>query len=141
MSSMLGAIGIAASGMAAESMRMDITSNNLANADSTSGPNGQPYKREEVVLKAGGQPSFSDTLDSIPAGVQVAGIVDDQTPDQKVYDPSNPDANKQGYVMMPNVNTVTEMTDLISESQSYSADTQAMTTAKDMAEKTLDVLG
>ena len=54
MSSMLGAIGIAASGMSAESLRMDVTSNNLANADSTTGPNGKPYQREEVVLQAGG---------------------------------------------------------------------------------------
>lgn len=139
MSSMFGAIGIAASGMAAESLRMDVTSNNLANADSTSGPNGQPYRREEVVLQAGGQ-SFSDALGNVQAGVQVSGIVDDPTPDQQVYDPSNPAANKQGYVTMPNVNTVTEMTDLITESRSYEADTQAMSTAKELYLKTLDVL-
>lgn len=139
MSSMLGAIGIAASGMSAESLRMDVTSNNLANADSTTGPNGKPYQREEVVLQAGGQ-SFATTLGNIQGGVQVTGIVNDPTPGQQVYDPSNPAANKQGYVTMPNVNTVTEMTDLIDESRSYEADTQAMSTAKDMAEKTLDVL-
>jgi flagellar basal-body rod protein FlgC len=139
MSSMLSAIGIAASGMTAESLRMDVTSNNLANADSTTGPNGKPYQREEVVLQSGGQ-SFSDTLGSIQAGVQATGIVNDPTPGQKVYDPSNPATNKQGYVTMPNVNTVTEMTDLIGESRSYQADTQAMSTAKDMAEKALDVL-
>jgi flagellar basal-body rod protein FlgC len=138
MSNMLGAIGIAASGMTAESLRMDVTSNNLANADSTTGPNGKPYQREEVLLQSGGQ-SFSDALGQ--AGVQVAGIVNDPTPGQKVYDPGNPAANKQGYVTMPNVNTVTEMTDLIDESRGYEADTQAMSTAKDMAEKTLDVLG
>jgi len=140
MSGMISAIGIAASGMSAESLEMDVTSNNLANADSTGGVNGKPYQREEVELQAGGQ-SFSDTLGSVQAGVQVTGIVDDPTPGQLVYDPSNPAANKQGYVTMPNVNTVTEMTDLITESRSYEADTQAMTTAKDLYEKTLDVLG
>jgi flagellar basal-body rod protein FlgC len=140
MSSMMSAIGIAASGMAAESLRMDVTSNNLANANSTQGANGQPYRREEVLLSPGGQ-SFSDALGNVQAGVQVSGIVQDSTPGQKVYDPSNPDANAKGYVTLPNVNTVTEMTDMITESRSYQADTQAMSTAKDLAEKTLSVLG
>ena len=139
MSSMFGAIGIAASGMNAESVRMDVTSDNLANADSTSGANGLPYQRQEVVLQAGGQ-SFSDALGSVQSGVQVAAIVNDPTPGQKVYDPTNPDSNKQGYVTMPNVSTVTEMTDLITASRSYQADTQAMSTAKDLYLKTLDVL-
>jgi flagellar basal-body rod protein FlgC len=139
MSSMFGAIGISASGMAAERLRMDVTSDNLANADSTTSTNGQPYQRQEVVLQAGGL-SFSDALGNAQAGVQVAGIVDDPTPDRKVYDPGNPDADKSGYVTMPNVNTVTEMTDLITESRSYEADTQAMNTAKELYLKTLDVL-
>jgi flagellar basal-body rod protein FlgC len=72
--------------------------------------------------------------------VQATAVVNDPTPDRQVYDPTNPAANKQGYVTMPNVNTVTEMTDLITESRSYEADTQAMTTAKDLYLKTLDVL-
>lgn len=139
MSNLFGALGISASGMTAERLRMDVTSDNLANADSTKGPNGQPYQRQEVVLQTGGQ-SFSDALGNAQAGVQVAGIVNDQTPGQKVYDPSNPDADAQGYVTMPNVNTVTEMTDLITESRSYEANTQAMTTAKELYLKTLDLL-
>jgi flagellar basal-body rod protein FlgC len=139
MSNMFGAIGIAASGMAAERIRMDVTSDNLANADSTKGADGQPYQRQEVVLQSGGQ-SFSDALGNAQAGVQVAGIVNDPTPGQSVYDPGNPDANAQGYVTMPNVNTVTEMTDLITESRSYEADTQAMSTAKELYLKTLDML-
>ena len=67
-----------------------------------------------------------------PAASQVAGIVNDPTPDQQVYDPGNPEANAQGYVKMPNVNTVNEMADLIDESHSYQADVTAMTTAKQM---------
>jgi flagellar basal-body rod protein FlgC len=70
----------------------------------------------------------------------VAGIVSDPTPDQLVYDPSSPDANKQGYVQMPNVSTVNEMVDLIDESRSYEADVTAMQTAKTMYTKTLDLL-
>ena len=139
MSNLFGALGISASGMTAERLRMDVTSDNLANADSTKGPNGQPYQRQEVVLQSGGQ-SFSDALGNAQAGVQVAGIVNDPTPGQQVYDPGNPDANAQGYVTMPNVNTVTEMTDLITESRSYEANTQAMTTAKELYLKTLDLL-
>ena len=144
--SFFDAIGVAASGLTAERTRMDVTSENLANAQTTNGPGGQPYRRQEVVLSQvnGG---FGATLagamgQQTPAagGVEVSGIVSDPTPDQLVYDPANPSANQQGYVRMPNVNTVTEMTDLISESNSYQADVTAMQTAKTMYSKTLDLL-
>ena len=136
---MFGAIGIAASGMAAERLRMDVTSANLANADSTRGPDGQPYRRQQVVLQAGGAgggPSFGDVL----TGVQVAGIVADRSPGRRVYDPGHPDADAQGYVTLPNVDTVTEMTDLITESRGYEADTKALEAAKTIYTKTLDLL-
>jgi flagellar basal-body rod protein FlgC len=138
-SNLFGALNIAASGMAAERLRMDVTSDNLANADSTKGPDGLPYQRQEVVLQTGGQ-SFSDALGQAQAGVEVAGIVSDPSPGRKVYDPGHPDADAQGYVTMPNVDTVTEMTDLITESRSYEANTQAMQTAKQLYLKTLDLL-
>ena len=137
-------IDIAASGLTAERLRMDVTAENLANADTTRTANGQPYQRQEVILQQVG--GFSAALagvmssGSAPGGVQVAGIVSDPTPDQLVYDPSNPDANKQGYVQMPNVNQVTEMTDLIDESRAYQSDVTAMQTAKTMYTKTLDLL-
>ena len=73
-------------------------------------------------------------------GVQVGGIVSDPTPDQLVYDPGNPDADSKGYVKMPNVNSVTEMVDMIDESRSYEANVTAMNTSKDMYQKTLDLL-
>ena len=73
-------------------------------------------------------------------GVEVAGVVADKTPDQLVYDPGNPEADAQGYVKMPNVNTVTEMVDLISESRSYQSDVTAMQTAKSMFSATLGLL-
>jgi flagellar basal-body rod protein FlgC len=147
------AIGIAASGLTAENVRMDVTSENLANADTTQGANGQPYRRQEVVLQQTG--GFGAALsgamgnspvagmavgNAAPGGVQVTGIVNDPTPDQQVYDPGNPSANAQGYVSMPNVNPVTEMVDLIDESRSYQTDVTAMNTAKTMYEKTLDLL-
>jgi flagellar basal-body rod protein FlgC len=147
--SFFDSMDIAASGLTAERVRMDVTAENLANADTTQGANGQPYQRQEVVLQQVGGNSFSSTLASAmgqtssaatPGGVEVAGIVNDPTPDQLVYDPGAPGANKAGYVKMPNVNSVTEMTDLIDESDSYQDDVTAMDTAKTMFEKTLDLL-
>jgi flagellar basal-body rod protein FlgC len=144
--SFFDAIDLAASGLTAERVRMDVTSQNLANAQTTKGANGQPYQRQEVVLQQVGGGGFGAQLagvmgrGSTPGGVQVAGIVNDPTPDQLVYDPGHPGANAQGYVRMPNVNPVTEMTDLISESNSYQADVTAMSTAKTMYAKTLDLL-
>ena len=159
--SFFDAIDVAASGLTAERMRMDVTSENLANAQTTNGPGGQPYRRQEVVLQQVGG-GFGAQLagamgggigyvsgSAMPAapgtgspsgGVEVAGIVNDPTPDQLVYDPGHPGANAQGYVRMPNVNPVTEMTDLISEQNSYQSDVTAMETAKTMFSKTLDLL-
>ena len=144
--SFFSSIDIAASGLTAERVRMDVTSKNLANAQTTNGPGGQPYRRQEVELEQVGGNSFGSTLagamggSPTPGGVEVAGIVNDPTPDQLVYDPGHPGANAQGYVSMPNVNPVTEMTDLIDESNSYQADVTAMNTAKTMFTKTLDLL-
>jgi flagellar basal-body rod protein FlgC len=144
------ALDISGSALSAERLRMDVTSENLANAQTTRGANGQPYRRKEVVLQeTGGNSSFGATLAGVmggansgetPGGVQVAGIVEDQSQGQLVYDPSHPDANAQGYVRMPNVESVTEMTDLITESRSYEANVTAMQTAKSMYTKTLDLL-
>ncbi len=149
--SFFDAISIAASGLTAERTRMDVTSENLANANTTQGANGQPYQRQEVVLQQVGGGGFNAALSSamgpsamgggpVAGGVQVGGIVNDPTPDQEVYDPGNPAANAQGYVKMPNVNSVNEMVDMIDESRSYQANVTAMTTAKQMYEKTLDLL-
>jgi flagellar basal-body rod protein FlgC len=139
------AIGIAGSGLTAERVRMDVTAENLANADTTKAANGQPYQRQEVILKQANSEGFDGVLAQAsegqqPQGVQVAQIVSDATPDQQVYDPGNPEANAQGYVKMPNISTVTEMTDLISESQAYQSDVTAMQTAKSMFSATLEVL-
>jgi flagellar basal-body rod protein FlgC len=145
------AIGIAGTGLTANRIRMDVTAENLANANTTKGANGQPYQRQEVVLAQSSSGNFGSALTGalqVPggaesgalSGVKVAGIVSDSTPDQLVYDPSNPEANAQGYVRMPNVSTVTEMTDLISEQQSYQADVTAMQTAKTMFTATLGLL-
>jgi flagellar basal-body rod protein FlgC len=145
------AIDVAGSGLAAERLRMDVTAGNLANAQTTQGANGQPYRRREVVLQeaqAGGQ-SFGSMLTSAVAGsasaspvngVQVAGVVEDPAAPRRVYDPGHPDADAQGYVSLPNVNPVTEMVDLIGASRSYEANVTAMQAAKQLFSKTLELL-
>jgi flagellar basal-body rod protein FlgC len=143
------ALGIAGSGLTAQRLRMDVTAENLANAQSTGGPNGQPYRRKEVVLQeASSSSGFGGTLraamasGSSPAGagVQVAGITEDQSPPRRAYDPGHPDADADGYVTLPNVNPVTEMVDLIDASRAYEANVTAMQSAKQMFTKTLDLL-
>jgi flagellar basal-body rod protein FlgC len=142
------AIDSSGSGLQAERLRMDVTSENLANAETTKGADGQPYRRKEVVVQeAGGTnaPTFASLLAGASSnaqthGVKVTGIVEDQSALKRVYDPGHPDADKSGYVTMPNVNTVTEMTDLISSSRAYEANVTAMQTAKTMFSKTLDLL-
>jgi flagellar basal-body rod protein FlgC len=147
--SLFGGLDISASALTAQRLRMDVTAENLANADTTRGANGGPYQRQEVVLQAAGGQSFSSALGvaqmgaqagAEPNGVQVAAIVGDPSPPRRVYDPGHPDADAQGYVTLPNVNTVTEMTDLIAESRSYEANAQALQSAKTLYTKTLDLL-
>jgi flagellar basal-body rod protein FlgC len=143
------AIGIAGSGLTAERIRMDVTAENLANADTTKAANGKPYQRQEVELAQVGQSDFGGALTgaikqtsagAAPGGVEVTGIVSDATPDQQVYDPGSPEADARGYVKLPNISTVTEMTDLIDESQSYQSDVTAMQTSKSMFTATLGLL-
>jgi flagellar basal-body rod protein FlgC len=145
--SFFGGMEISASGLTAERLRMDVTAENLANAQTTHGANGQPYRRKEVVLQEA-PGSFGATLSramgggagSNGGGVQVAGVVEDSTPLKRVYDPGHPDADAQGYVQMPNVDTVSEMVDLISASRAYEANVTAMNAAKQMFAHTLELL-
>jgi flagellar basal-body rod protein FlgC len=138
------AIDVAGSGLSAERLRMDVTAGNLANAQTTQGADGQPYRRRQVVLQEASGQSFGSILASKSSspvnGVQVAGIVEDPAPPRRVYDPGHPDADAQGYVSLPNVNPVTEMVDLIGASRSYEANVTAMQTAKQLFSKTLELL-
>lgn len=146
--SLFGGLEISASALTAERLRMDVVAENLANAQTTRGADGQPYRRKEVVLqeRAG---SFGASLSAAmgggnsarpPGSVQVAGIAEDQTPLKRVYDPGHPDADADGYVSMPNVDTVTEMVDLIGAQRAYEANVTAMQAAKQMFSRTLELL-
>jgi flagellar basal-body rod protein FlgC len=138
-------LSISASGMTAERLRMDVIANNLANANTTRSANGGPFRRQQVVLSAAGS-SFGDVLATLgggssPAtnGVQVGGIVPDNSPLKKVYDPGHPDADSQGYVSMPNVDTVTEMVDMMGATRAYEANVSAVQAIKGMAEKAMEL--
>ena len=147
---MFDGLEVSATGLTAQRLRMDVTAENLANAQTTRGADGQPYRRKEVVLQEIPQGGFGATLAAAmggsrsgaqaPGGVQVAGIQSDQTAGKLVYDPGHPDADARGYVRMPNVDTVAEMVDLISASRAYEANVTAMQASKQMFTKTLDLL-
>jgi flagellar basal-body rod protein FlgC len=145
---MFDAFDVSASALTAERLRMDVTAENLANAQTTRTASGGAYRRKEVVLESiGGENSFGTQLSAAmggnggPAGgVKAAAIVEDSSPGKRVYDPSHPDADKQGYVTMPNVDTVTEMVDLIGSSRAYEANVTALQDSKQMFSKTLDIL-
>lgn len=141
------AIDISASGLTAERLRMDVTAENLANAQTTRGPDGGAYRRKTVVLQqAGGGGGFAGALagavqrDGAPGGVEVAAIAPDTTPLRRVHDPGHPDADGDGYVELPNVDAVTEMVDLISASRAYEANVTALQTAKTIFSSTLELL-
>jgi flagellar basal-body rod protein FlgC len=146
---MFDALNVSATGLTAERLRMDVTAENLANAQTTRGADGQPYRRKEVVLAEAQNGGFGSQLAKAmggtgaagsPGGVEVQSITEDANPGKLVYDPGHPDANADGYVQMPNVDTVAEMVDLITASRGYEANVTAMQTAKQMFSKTLDIL-
>jgi flagellar basal-body rod protein FlgC len=127
---------------------MNVTAENLANAQTTRTADGTPYRRKEVTLQAVPKGGFGAQLSQAmgggsgvaPGGVQAAAITEDETNGKLVYDPGHPDANEQGYVRMPNVDTVTEMVDLIDAQRAYEANVTAMSASKQMFAKTLEIL-
>jgi flagellar basal-body rod protein FlgC len=131
---------IAASGLTAERGRMNVIAGNLANARTTKGADGQPYKRLDPVFEA--KPvapnSFDPVLRSVRE-VQLTGVRPDNTPGEMVYDPGHPDANAQGYVQYPNVNVVTEMVNLMTASRAYEAGVTSIESLKAMARSALKI--
>lgn len=144
--SVFNSLRAAGSALTAQRLRMDVTSSNIANAEATRTPEGGPYKRERVVF-APVRESFNSYLQPLaltqdPAsngGVQVAAIEQDDAPPKMVYDPSHPDADADGYVAFPNIDLVTEMTDMLSASRAYEANVTVINVAKNMAQKALDL--
>ncbi|MBO5089156.1 MAG: flagellar basal body rod protein FlgC [Lachnospiraceae bacterium] len=143
-SGIFNAMNVSASGMTAQRTRMDIISQNIANVNTTRDENGEVYKRKTVVFQENSNAPFdrvlSNRLETYKAnGVKITAIVEDTREGAMAYDPSHPDADENGYVMLPNVNTVTEMTNLIDASRSYEANATAFNAAKSMAMKGLEL--
>ncbi|WEG11238.1 flagellar basal body rod protein FlgC [Pullulanibacillus sp. KACC 23026] len=148
---MFDSLNTSASALTAQRLRMDVVSSNIANAQTTRGTyvNGkwEPYRRKMVEMEPIKTSSFNQVLQgqlqnqvqSSDQGVKVTGIVDDPTPFNTVYDPSNPDADASGYVQMPNVDLSKEMVDLLSSSRSYDANVTAFNTGKSLYLKALQI--
>jgi flagellar basal-body rod protein FlgC len=132
---------ISSSGLSAERLRMDTISSNIANATTTRGENGKPYVRKIAVFQENLVKELGKTGEGEDQrlGVKAVGIVEDEAPLRKVYDPSHPDADAEGYVTMPNVNILNEMADMIAATRAYEANVSAMSAEKSMFTKALEI--
>ena len=146
LSGVFAPFAISASALTAERLRMDVISNNIANANTTRTLEGGPYIRQRVVFspRLDVAPTFAPLLatmtpDGLPVGVRVTSIQNDPTPPHMVYDPGHPDANAEGYVAYPNVNVVNEMVDMISATRAYEANITAFNATKSMALQALTI--
>ena len=139
------AFNISASGMTAERFRTDIIAENIANVNTTKTEDGKPYRRKIVTFEERPVTPFTTYYESARAravgnGVKVTSVKEDTETDFKMeYDPSHPDADENGYVYYPNVNTVTEMTNLIDATRAYEANTTAFEATKSMVQAALNI--
>jgi len=142
--SLMTAIEVSASGLSAQRRRLEVLVSNLVNADTTAPAGTEPYRRKDVVFTATRpQSTFGGELTSAMEGVngvEVSEIVTDQSDPVRRYEPGHPHADKDGYVTYPNINPMEEMVNMLSASRSYEANLQAVNAAKDMAQKTLDII-
>jgi flagellar basal-body rod protein FlgC len=135
------ALNISASGLAAERTRVDLAASNLANAESTRGADGQPYRRRDPVLTSA---PFAQQLgaaigEPAPTGVKVTDIVEDSSPGRRVYSPDHPDADEEGFITLPNVDPIHEVVNLVSAQSGYDANATAIETLETMAQHALDI--
>ena len=136
------AIRISATGLDAESRRMEVIANNVANAQTTRGEDGKVFRRKEVVFAArlASEIGADQKAESEFKGVEIQRIVEDQRPLKRIWRPGHPDADEEGYVTLPNINPVEEMVDMMSASRAYEANLSAMKTARTMATAAIDIL-
>ncbi|MCR5481978.1 MAG: flagellar basal body rod protein FlgC [Clostridia bacterium] len=146
----LSSLNISGSGLTAQKMRMDIISENITNAHSTRTAAGGPYRRKMVVMQSTQQdPTFKAALIRASedktggpvktTGVKVAEIVEDRTPFTPTYNPTHPDADEDGYVWLPNVNTTQEMVDMMAASSAYKSNVTAFNATKAMLQQALEI--
>jgi len=135
----LSALRVSSSGLSAERTRVNVAASNLANAETTRGPDGKPYRRLDPVLEA---VPFEATLGAAEPeleGVRVAEIVKDPGPGKRVYSPSHPDADADGFVTLPDVNPIHEVVNLMSAQKGFDANATAVETLKTMAQRALEI--
>lgn len=139
---------ISSSALTAQRLRMDVISSNIANADTTRTRmvNGRwvPYQRKMVVMEPNPSASFAQVLqnamgESSGEGVKITRIIEDQAPPKQVYNPTHPDADENGFVLMPNVDVLKEMVDMISAVRSYEANVTALNASKSLISKALEI--
>ncbi len=140
----LDALDASASGLSAQRLRMNLISSNLANINTTRTPEGEPYRRKDAVFEAvDRQNSFKNVLDASLSSnltqVKVAEVIEDDRDFQQKFDPGHPDADENGYVLLPNINVVEEMVNMISATRSFEANVSAVKATKDMAASALEI--
>ena len=139
----LSSMNIAASGLTAQRLRLDIAAENITNADVTRTEAGGPYRRKLVVFEQIKGNTFRNILSKAAgkttAGVRVSEIIEDQSPLRPVYNPEHPDANEEGYVMMPNVDVLKETIDSMAATRAYEANITVLNAIKQMAAKALEI--
>ena len=134
----LSSLDIVGSALTAERYRSEVILQNIANTKTTMTASGEPYRRKQVVFEER-QLSFSDTLDKVQGGVQIGAIVESDRDFKPVYDPTHPQADADGYVLYPNVDTTEEQIDLLAASNAYDANMTVLSVVKAMIGKTLDM--
>jgi flagellar basal-body rod protein FlgC len=140
--SAFSSIRISSSGLSAERLRMDTIASNIANVSTTRGENGQPYRRKVAVFEENLKQELNkntNTYENKLNGVKAVGIIEDNSELRRVYDPTHPDADEEGYVLMPNVNILNEMADMIAATRAYEANVTAINSEKSMFVKALEI--
>ena len=141
MESLFRVLEVSGSGLTAERLRMDVIANNIANANTVNAQDGTPYRRKSVILNTMHDNRFNFSFrDSLrERGVQVSGIAEDRRPPQLKYDPSHPNADEEGMVMLSNVNVLNEMVDMISATRAFEANVTAIEATKSMAKRAISI--
>ena len=140
MSTLGSAIKAGASALAAERMRIEVAVSNLANAESTRGPDGLPYRRRDVILQTATVQDFDHSLGRASAvGVEIAAVIEDQGPQRQRYEPSHPDADADGFVSLPNIDTPQEMVDMLGAARGYQANLAAIGMIRELVAKALEL--
>jgi flagellar basal-body rod protein FlgC len=130
---------ISSSGMLTQRKRMDVIASNLANIETTHTKTGEPYRRKMVVMGTKQIETFDSVLNSQVEGSQIEAVVEDQSPFREVYNPSHPDANKDGYLRKPNVDLIIEMTNMMMARKTFEANLSAIKTTRQMVLKALEI--